>query len=275
MQEYLGLPPLASAHGGEIDHMIGIVHWLMLVLFVGWGIFFVYSIFRFRKAKNVRADYKGVKSHLSSYLELGVALFEGVLIVAFAVPIWTNRVNAFPPENDATVVRVVAQQFAWNIHYPGPDGRFGQTELSLVNEETNPLGLDRTDPSAKDDIVTNNQLHLPVDKPVIVYLSSKDVVHSFSLPVMRIKQDVIPGQVIPVWFVPTKTGEYEIACAQLCGLGHYRMRGYLTIQTKEEFDAWLKEQASFLQEETASSEQPATEQPTAAQPPTEEHAHQY
>ena len=275
MQEYLGLPPLASAHGGEIDHMIGIVHWLMLVLFVGWGVFFVYSIFRFRKAKNVRADYKGVKSRLSSYLELGVALFEGVLIVAFAVPIWANRVNAFPPENDATVVRVVAQQFAWNIHYPGPDGRFGRTELSLVNEETNPLGLDRTDPSAKDDIVTNNQLHLPVDKPVIVYLSSKDVVHSFSLPVMRIKQDVIPGQVIPVWFVPTKTGEYEIACAQLCGLGHYRMRGYLTIQTKEEFDAWLKEQASFLQEETASSEQPATEQPTAAQPPTEEHAHQH
>jgi cytochrome c oxidase subunit 2 len=275
MQEYLGLPPLASAHGGEIDHMIGIVHWLMLVLFVGWGIFFVYSIFRFRKAKNVRADYKGVKSHLSSYLELGVALLEGVLIVAFAVPIWANRVNAFPPENDATVVRVVAQQFAWNIHYPGPDGRFGRTELSLVNEETNPLGLDRTDPSAKDDIVTNNQLHLPVDKPVIVYLSSTEVVHSLRIPVRRIKQEVIPGQVIPVWFVPTKTGEYEIACAQLCGLGHYRMRGYLTIQTKEEFDAWLKEQASFLQEETASSEEPATEQPTAAQPATEEHVHQH
>lgn len=274
MQNYLGLPPIASAHGAEIDQMIGVVHWLMVVLFVGWGIFYVYTLIRFRRTKASQADYKGVKGHMSTYLEVGLAIFEAVLIIAFAVPLWAKRVNAFPPEGDATIVRVVAQQFAWNIHYPGPDGKFGRTDVSLVNEESNSIGLDRSDPNGKDDIVMNNQLHLPVDKPVIVYLSSKDVVHSFSLPVMRIKQDAIPGQVIPVWFVPTKIGDYEIACAQLCGLGHYRMRGYLTIQTQEEYDAWLKEQASFL-EPTASSEQPATEQPTAAQATTEDHTHKH
>jgi cytochrome c oxidase subunit 2 len=255
MQQYLGLPPLASAHGGEIDQMLGIVHWFMVVLFVGWGIFYAYTIIRFRKRKNPRADYIGVRRDTSSYLEAGVAIFEAVLIIAFAVPLWAKRVNAFPPEKDAVVVRVVAQQFQWNIHYPGPDGKFGRTDIKIVDEESNPVGLDRSDPDGKDDIVITNQLHLPADRPVLIYLSSKDVVHSFSLPVMRIKQDVIPGQVIPVWFVPTKTGDYEIACAQLCGLGHYRMRGYLTIETQQEFDGWIKDQESYLQDTTSSTGQ--------------------
>jgi cytochrome c oxidase subunit 2 len=255
MQHYLGLPPLASAHGAEIDQMLGIVHWLMVVLFVGWGIFYAYTVIRFRKRKNPQADYGGVKSHASSYLEAGVAIFEAVLIIAFAIPLWAKRVNAFPPEKDAVIVRVVAQQFQWNIHYPGPDGKFGRTDIKLVDEETNPVGLDRSDPDGKDDIVVPNQLHLPIDRPAFIYLSSKDVVHSFSLPVMRVKQDAVPGQVIPVWFLPTKTGDYEIACAQLCGLGHYRMRGYLTVETQEEFDAWIKDQESYLQDTTSSSGQ--------------------
>ena len=255
MQDFLGLPPVASAHGAEIDQTIGIVHWLMLILFVGWGAFYAFAVIRFRKSRHSRADYAGVKSHFSTYLEAVIAIFEAILIIGFAVPLWAKRVNAFPPEKNATVIRVIAQQFQWNIHYPGPDGKFGRTDIKLVIEETNPIGLDRTDPDAKDDIVTNNNLYLPVDKPVIVYLSSKDVVHSFNLPVMRVKQDVIPGQVIPAWFVPTKTGEYEIACAQLCGLGHYRMRGYLHIMTQEEFEAHMKEEAVLMQEDTGTGEQ--------------------
>jgi cytochrome c oxidase subunit 2 len=254
MEQYLGLPPLASTHGGQIDHMIGIVHWLMLVLFVGWGAFFAYTIIRFRKSRHGAANYTGVTGHYSTYLEGAVAIFEAVLIIGFAIPLWAERVNAFPPTTESTVVRVVAQQFNWNIHYPGPDGVFGRTDIHLVNEDTNPLGLDLSDPNAKDDIWTINQLHLPVDKPVLIYLSSKDVVHSFSLPVMRVKQDAIPGEVIPVWFVPNKMGEYEIACAQLCGLGHYKMRGYLTIETQQQFDAWLKEQSAFMQQETAAGQ---------------------
>ena len=141
-----------------------------------------------------------------------------MLIVAFAIPAWAARVDAFPRENEATVVRVVAEQFAWNAHYPGADGQFGRTDIKLVAAD-NPLGLDRSDPAAKDDFNSVNQLALPVNKPAILHLSSKDVIHSFSLIQMRVKQDTIPGESIPVWFTPTMTGDWEVNCSQLCGLG--------------------------------------------------------
>jgi cytochrome c oxidase subunit 2 len=161
--------------------------------------------------------------------------------VFFSIPAYNARVSAFPAESEATTVRVVAEQFAWNIHYPGADGKFGKTDIRLVSSD-NPLGLDRSDGDAKDDLTTINQLFLPVNKPVIVHLSSKDVIHSFGLPQMRVKQDAIPGIVHNVWFEPTKTGEWEIACSQLCGLGHYRMRGFYTIQTQGDFDKWVQEE---------------------------------
>jgi cytochrome c oxidase subunit 2 len=307
----LGMPLDGSAHGPAIDSMMGLVHWLMLALFVGWGIYFVYSLARFRQKKNPTANYHGTKTKLSTYAEVGVAVIEVVLIVGFAVPLWSQRVDDFPPAKESTVVRVVAEQFAWNTHYPGPDGVFGRTDIKLVSGD-NPLGLDRSDPNAKDDIFTVNNLNLPVGKPAIVYLSSKDVIHSFGLPLFRVKQDAIPGEVIPVWFVPTKTtdqlreemswfmstdgvlrgtelvvmddyrnrngeilaskGDFlsdnllaslresgierlkvsqdtptEVACAQLCGLGHFRMRGSITIMSAEDYQAWLVEEASYLQ----------------------------
>jgi len=245
MEKYLGLPFDASAQGPQIDSLIGIVHWLMLALFVGWGAFFVYTLIRFRRKAHPKADYHGVKTHTSSYLEVGIALIEAVLLIGFSIPFWARKVSAFPAEKDAVVVHVVAEQFSWNIHYPGPDGVFGRTSPDLIAPD-NPLGLDRTDPYAKDDITTVNQLNLPVDKPVIVHLSSKDVIHSFNLPVMRVKQDAVPGLNIPVWFTPVDTGHFEIACAQLCGLGHYRMRGYLTIQTPEDYKAWVDDQEKQL-----------------------------
>jgi cytochrome c oxidase subunit II len=144
------------------------------------------------------------------------------------------------------VVRVVAEQFAWNAHYPGADGMFGRTDVKLVAAE-NPLGLDRTDAAAKDDITTINQLNLPVNRPIVIHLTSKDVIHSFSLLQMRVKQDAIPGVTFPVWFTATKTGDWEINCSQLCGLGHYRMRGFYSIKTQADYDAWLKEEATALQ----------------------------
>ena len=248
MEKILGLPLNASAHGAEIDNMIGLVHWLMLALFVGWGTFFIITLIRFRRSRNPKASYAGVKSHISSYTEVGVVLAEAILLVVFAIPIWADVMTRHPAENEAVVVRVVAQQFAWNIHYPGEDGIFGRIDLNLVDEETNPLGLDRSDPNGKDDITTINQLHLPVNKPVLIHLTTKDVIHSFFLPVMRIKQDAIPGMSIPVSFTPIMTGQWEIACAQLCGLGHYRMRGYLTIHEQSDFEKWLKDQAAQLTE---------------------------
>lgn len=263
MTNPLGLPPAASAHAGAVDHTLLLVHILMAVLFVGWIAFFLYALVRFRRGRNPVADYRGVTGHLSTWLEVGVAVVEAVLLVGFSFPLWAQRVEAFPQESQATVVRVVGEQFAWNIHYPGPDGKFGKTDIALIDLQSNPLGLDRKDPDAKDDVTTVNQLHLPVGKPVIVKLSSKDVIHSFNLTEFRVKQDAVPGLVIPLWFVPTittaqmreKLGEpdfvYEIACAQLCGLGHASMRGYVTIDSPDEFDAWMKSEEEKLSGEDA------------------------
>ena len=154
------------------------------------------------------------------------------------------RVEAMPPENEALVVQVTGEQFAWNVHYPGADGVFGRTDIDLLDLQSNPLGLDRSDPAAKDDVTTINQFHFPVHKKILVNLTSKDVIHSFSLPVMRVKQDAIPGMTVPVWFEAKETGQFEIACTQLCGLGHYRMKGFFSVDTPEKYDAWLKEQAA-------------------------------
>ena len=239
----MNLPEAASAHAAQLDNLTALVHWLMIVLFVGWGIFFVYCLFRFRKGRNPVASHGGAKAHFSTYGEAGVALVEVILLVVFAVPIWAKRVGAIPPESSATVVRVVAEQFAWNVHYAGKDGVCGRTDAKLVAQGTNPLGLGPTDPAGKDDVVMLNEMHLPVNKPVIIKLATKDVIHSLNLPQMRVKQDAIPGQVIPIWFVPVKTGQWDIACAQLCGLSHYRMRGSYTVESQADFDKWMADNA--------------------------------
>ena len=245
MLNLLGLPIEASAHAAQIDQMIVLVHWLMAVLFVGWGLFFVFVLFRFRRGANPKASYTGAKGKVAKFTEIAVAIVEAILLVGFAIPAWATRVTQFPAESAAVVVHVVGEQFAWNVQYPGADGKFGRTDIKLITA-ANPLGLDRTDPNAKDDITTINQLNIPVDRPVLVHLSTKDVIHSFGLTEMRVKQDAIPGIQIPVWFVPTRVGDYEISCSQLCGLGHYRMRAFVTVQRADAFQSWMADQAKEL-----------------------------
>ncbi len=127
MQELLGLPPQASSHAADIDQVIVVLHWLMAFLFVGWGIFFVYTLIRFRQSKNPKADYVGVTSHTSSYVEIAVAVIEAVILIGFAIPAWAVRVTDFPAEEDATVVHVIGRQFEWHVVHPGADGRFAVT----------------------------------------------------------------------------------------------------------------------------------------------------
>jgi len=235
----LGLPDAAAAHAGDIDYMMALVHWLMLFLFVGWGAYFLYVLFRFRASKNPVASYEGAKGTFSKYQEMGVILCESALLVGFAFPIWGHLKNDFPTADAAFEVHVIAEQFKWNMHYPGPDGEFGKRDPHLVDLVLNPVGLDMTDSLAADDIVMVDELHLPVDREVILTLTSKDVIHSFGVPQLRVKQDVIPGLSIPIWFTPNVSGEYEIACAQLCGVGHYKMKGYVTVEPADDVEAWL------------------------------------
>jgi cytochrome c oxidase subunit II len=242
MEKLLGLPPLASAHGADVDKLILYVHWLMAALFVGWLAYFFYVIFRFRRSNNPRADYVGVKSHASSYIEIAVALVEAVLLLGFAIPLWSRAVDKFPPEKESTVIRVMAQQFQWSVRYPGPDGEFGRADLKFVNS-TNVWGVDPSDPKGKDDFspASINEIFVPVNKPVIAYITSQDVVHSFKVNALRVTQDAIPGMRIPVWFIPTREGQYLINCAQLCGNGHSAMRGYLNVVSQRTFDQWVAE----------------------------------
>jgi cytochrome c oxidase subunit 2 len=244
LNELIGLPPNASEHGYQVDAFIEFSHWFMAALFVGWSVFFIYVLVRFRKGRHPVADHEGVKSGISTHLEFAVVLIEAVLLIGFAVPLWAKRVNQFPEDKDAMVVHAIGQQFGWNFHLPGPDGQFGRRDIALLSN-SNQLGLDYSDPAAKDDIVVSGELHVPVDRPVIIELSSKDVIHNFCLPHMRMAQDAIPGQVIPMWFKPIKKGSYEVVCGQLCGLGHYSMKGMLVVDDPPEFQAWLKERVEL------------------------------
>ncbi len=203
-------------------------------------------LFRFRKGANPKASYTGAKGKVAKGLEIGVADRRGrPARLLRDSGLGHPRCANFPRESEAVVVRVTAKQFEWISHYPGPDGRFGRREVARVAAD-NPIGLVRADADAKDDIVTTNQLNLPVDRPVLVQLTSQDVIHSFGLFEMRVKQDAIPGMEIPVWFIPNKVGQYEIACSQLCGIGHFRMRGFVNIQSAADYQNFLAEEAKLL-----------------------------
>ncbi len=239
------LPPNVSAYGAEVDDLLNIIHWFMLVLFVGWSIFIVYCLLRFRQRSGHVAVYAPIKARFSTWLEVGVAVAEGVVLIALAMPAWAtikNITTEAPP--NPMIVRAVAEQFKWLFHYPGRDGEFGRTGAEFFSDD-NPGGLDPDDDAGVDDITVRG-LHIPVDRPVVVRLNSKDVIHSFKIPVMRVTQDVIPGMEIAVWFQANQTGKFQIGCAQLCGLGHYEMKADLVIESAEDFQKWLDEEHEYL-----------------------------
>jgi cytochrome c oxidase subunit 2 len=212
----------------------------MGALFVGWLGYFLWVMVRFRKAANPKADYVGVRSHASTYLEIGVAVVEAVLLIGLAVPLWARAVDNPPGADQKPVeIQVMAQQFAWAAHFPGTDGKWGKQDTKFA-DRGNPFGLD----TSKDDIsVVTEAFLVPVNRPVIAKLSSMDVIHCFKLPAMRVTQDVIPGLSIPVHFTPTKTGDYTITCAQLCGNGHASMKGVFKVVSEAEYDAWFAEKS--------------------------------
>jgi len=262
LNRLMGMPENASEHGYTIDHMLEFCHWFMLALAVGWSIFFVYTLFRFRAGKSPKADYYGVRTKASTHVEFMVVLIDVLLLIGFAVPLWSKRVLHFPL-GDAITVKVVGQQFAWNFHYPGPDGVFGKQDPGLISAG-NSLGLDPNDPAGRDDIVSLNEMHVPVNHNVILEITSKDVIHSVAIQAMRIGQDAIPGSEIPIWFKPVKIGTYEIVCAQLCGAGHYGMKGTLVVDSDSDYASWLHDMEALNAPPPAASA-PAT---PAASPAT-------
>jgi cytochrome c oxidase subunit 2 len=246
MIKYLGLPMLASEHGHHVDRMLLYVHYLMGVLFVGWLAFFLFALFRFRATRNPKASYAGAQTHASSYIEVAVTVVEGVLLIGLSVPLWAKFADQFPAEKEATVIRVVAQQFNWNAVYPGKDGEFGKQDFHFVNS-TNQFGWDPSDPKTKDNFTGDqNSIVVPEGKPVIAYISSKDVIHSFKVNAFRITQDAIPGMVIPVWFNPTTNGIFMINCAQLCGNSHAFMKGQFSVISADKYKDFVANKSAAI-----------------------------
>lgn len=212
------LPKDVSTHGHEIDHLFHVIFWITGVVFVLTELALAYFLFRYSGEEGK----KGVFIHGNHKAEVIWSVIPAVILAFIAFyqfSAWkrTKFTDRFPTEN-VMKVEVLAGQFEWRMRYPGQDGKL----------------------QTRDDVISVNDFHVPVNKNVIVHLNSRDVLHSFFLPNLRVKQDAVPGTTIPLWFQATETGLFDLACAELCGWGHYKMKGRLTVQTQAEFDGWLK-----------------------------------
>ena len=235
--------PLASVHGAGVDQVFVAVLIATGIAFIAVQALLAYFVFRYGSSGDDTASYWHENAKVEAIL-IGITALTLTVLVFMGQSVWADIYFSEPPE-DALLIEVTGQQFQWVVRYPGPDGEFGPLDVSLVSD-TNFIGLDRSDPVGADDIMTLNQVHIVVDQPVRFLLRSTDVIHNFHLPNFRVKQDSVPGMTIENWFTPTETGEFEIACAELCGLGHYRMKGALTVDgTEAELQQWLDEQLPF------------------------------
>jgi cytochrome c oxidase subunit 2 len=238
-----GAPPSIASHAGMIDHQFKIT---LLIMGVGFCLFHLLlglAIWPRRKRESKASGG-------SAKLEIVTAVLVTVVFLFLAVTgqrVWaTLRLSEAPP--DALEVEVVGQQFQWNFRYPGADGRFGRTLPQLYNDADNsfgarpgPLGIDPQDPAGKDDIVSSGVMVIPVNRPIKITLRAKDVTHDFYAPVLRLKQDAVPGMKINLHFMAVKEGRFEIACAELCGQLHHQMRAYLEVRSQPEYERWLRE----------------------------------
>jgi cytochrome c oxidase subunit II len=234
--------PIAS-NWSYIDHTLVITFWITGVVFAAVVLFMAYCVYRFRHREGLKAAYEPESKRLETWL----TIVTGVGVAAMLAPglyVWAQFVTV---PDDATEVEVVAQQWQWSYRLPGEDGQLGKSDARLVTFE-NPLGLDPDDPHGQDDVVIEaDALHLPIGKPVKVLLRSIDVLHNFYVPEFRAKMDMVPGMITYFWFTPTRTGTFEVLCAELCGVGHGYMRGIVNIDTEEDYQAWLQEQSTFAE----------------------------
>ena len=245
-----GFPEAITPLAREIDNRMTLTFILSGVIFLLSQFALGYAVIRFGRKRKEAANYiEG-----SNRLELlwtagGAAIFIGLSLASYSA--WAEaRFDAerrSAGDADRLIVEVVGQQFVWNIRYTGPDGDFGPTDPKLIDDSMgNPLGVDRSHPMGEDDLIVP-RLALPVGREVEIVLKSKDVLHNFFVPELRIKLDSVPGLEGRLRFTPDKTGTYEIACSELCGLGHYRMRAFMEVMEPAAFETWLAEQAQYVQ----------------------------
>jgi cytochrome c oxidase subunit 2 len=251
INEFFGQTPNASEHGGLVDHMLGFVHWFMLALFVGWSIYLVLAFTKFRASRNAKADYQGVTGHATTHIEIGVVIVEAILLLGFAFPLWARQADDYPVTADTIKIRALGEKFLWNFQYPGTDTLLSTWDPRNINGATNTTGKDLHDPNGKDDFVNPGTMKLPVGRPVIVDVASKDVIHNLALVPMRAAQDATPGVKSHMWFKPTKEGSWDIICGQLCGPGHAQMKATVEVIPNKDYEDWSKEMSASAAKKAA------------------------
>jgi cytochrome c oxidase subunit 2 len=232
--------PLAS-NWQSMDDTLTITLVVTGLFFVVINFFVAYTLFRYRHRDGGRASYEPENSRLERWL-IGITTVGIALLLAPGLFVYAQYINA---PREAIVLEVLGQQWQWYYRFPGADGKLGPTDARFVNA-ANPFGLDARDPAGQDDfLVAGTEVHLPLNKPVKVLLRSHDVLHDFFVPPFRARMNIVPGQMSTFWFTPTVLGRYEAMCAQLCGIGHPNMRGYVVVEDEAAFQAWLKAQPTF------------------------------
>ena len=249
--------PIAS-NWHYIDGTIIITFWITGIAFTAIVLFTAYCVWRFRHRDGSVAAYRPENKRLETALTIGTAVGVAAMLAPGLV-VWAQYVNV-PP--DAAEVEVMGQQWQWAYRLPGKDGKLGIADTQAVTAD-NPFGIHADDPAGKDDVlIQGGELHLPIGKPVKILLRAVDVLHDFYVPQFRAKMDMIPGSVTYYWFTPTRTGTFEVLCAELCGVGHPYMRGTVIVDTQADYDTWLAQQATFAQA-SAGPAPPAGEQHAA------------
>lgn len=245
-----------AADWGSIDFTINVTFWVTGVVFILLNLFLAYCVYKFRQKDGHKAVYEP-ENHK---LEIWLSAITTVGVIAMLAPglfVWATFVTV--PE-DATEFEAMGQQWQWSFRYPGADGIMGTADTQLVTE-TNPFGVNPADPNGQDDvIVLSPEMHLPLDKPVKALLRSNDVLHNFTVTQFRVKMDLVPGLISYLWFEPNKAGRYDIMCEELCGIGHFVMRGAIVIETQEEYDAWIASQPTFAETQAVAAANPAAGQ---------------
>jgi cytochrome c oxidase subunit II len=233
--------PIAS-NWQYIDETINLTFWITGVVFVAVTAFVAYCVFRFRHRDGHRAEYDPESTRLELVLAAGTALGVAAML-APGLMVWNRFITA---PGGTVEVEAVGQQWSWNFRLSGQDGRLGTSDIQSIRPVGNPLGLNPDDDAGQDDIVVEAaDLHLPIGRPVKLLLRSIDVLHSFYVPEFRTKMDMVPGMVTQLWFTPTRPGRFQILCAELCGVGHSIMRGWIVIEDENAYQAWLQAQQTF------------------------------
>ncbi|HUQ90666.1 MAG TPA: cytochrome c oxidase subunit II [Bryobacteraceae bacterium] len=232
-------PAAINAHAVAFDSYFSMNLILMGGIFLGAQAALGWFIWRYRDRGQKVLHHEG-----SNRLEIFWTSVTLILFVSAAIAsagLWSD-VHLNLLSSAAMRVELSGKQFAWNVRYPGPDGKFGRTDIRLMNDASgNPFGIDPKDAAGKDDIVSS-ALRIPAATPVTLLLHTHDVIHNFFVRELRIKQDLVPGMEIPLKIQADKPGEYEVACSELCGLGHHQMRSVMIVMPPSEFEAWLRQQ---------------------------------